>query len=923
MGTSLVLAMAVKTAIAQEEGSELEAVIVTGSLIRQANDLTSPVPLTVVTPEALENVGVLEITQAFRELPEFANGFSTETNIGGGGLQGLDMRYLGLQRTLVLVNGRRMSGFSDAVGNQGTPVDIGMIPQSLIGGIEVVRDGAGPTYGSDAVSGVVNFLLDERFEGFSATARYGMSARGEGGSLALASKMGFGNERGHIVIGADYMKKKPIWADTREFRRNPITEVGVAEVIRSFSEVTPAGRIYGFQDPPGPAGRPLLACYPLDGGANVFSGDVADCPTFNANAAHVNVMNTGNTIRDVGALGHYDITDNITFKGQFFYTNRYNDAPIGGYSLTTYNAFGLYPAGFNIPATSSANPFGQDIGVRWLTLPAGRNDQLTDVSQLWSNFGFEGRIAGRWDWDVMLSNSRTYSDQIYTAYPISSKIRNLFIPELCELDVECSRVGAFGNLDEFFAGGAAMSEAQANYGWFDEMVTTVYSVQQLTGTISGPIVTLPAGELMAALGYEYKRTTGQQSVDPITPTLDSARTVLLPWDGAYSTREGYAEIQVPLLKDLPGAKSLDLNAQVRYTSFDAAGTVLDDSTTWKVGMSYAVNDSFRFRASYGTSFRAPTPFDLYRGGGVSQDIATDPCRLDGIRAGNPVVDANCIAAGSPNGPPLTGNTLLRRSGGSPGLQPEKGKSYTIGAVLTPTFFENFTATVDYYNVKLTDGIRLTNLSDVLQECYTDPNFSARVANVGDLCYQYDLRNPDGSIGLIAVYGINVNEVSSRGIDFSAGYNFPSLGKVPGSLSVDLRTTRLLSAYDSSAGTPERRGTFNYPNWKGSLNFAWRHDQWSASWSARFIDAMVDTAVSNGNIPTPNVLNYSGTGFYWIHDLNIRWAPETENWGSPSVTLGVNNVLDKDPPFVPGNAGTLTSMFDMLGQYFFLNLGFRF
>jgi iron complex outermembrane receptor protein len=824
------------------------------------------------------------------------------------------MRNMGVQRTLTLVNGRRMAGFSDAVGNQGTPVDVGMIPRSLIARIDVQRDGAGPTYGSDAVAGVVNFILDENFKGFEITGQYGISGHGDGNSYQLSSKIGFGDERGSVVISADYLDKKIIFSNARDFMINPVTQLTATQVVRAGSEVGPGGRIMG-------PGNVIRACYPIEGGPNV----APNCPLFNANAAGINVLNTGSTIRDVGALGHYNITDNVTFKGQFFYSNRYNDAPIGGYGLQTNTTFGLYNGGFAIPATSSNNPFGQDVRIRWLTLSAGRNDQLTDVSQMWSNFGFTGRIADRWDWEVMQSNSRTYSDQIYTAYPISSHIRNLFIPALCNADLECSRVGAIGNLDQFFAGGAVLTPEQAHYGWFDEAVTSIYAIQQTTATLGGRLFNLPAGEVQAVVGGEYKRTSGSQSMDPITQTLDSARTVLLPWSAGYSTKEGYAEVQVPLLKDMPLAKSLDLNAQVRYTKFDAVNTRLGNSTTWKAGLSYAVTDDIRFRATYGTSFRAPTPFDLYRGGGVSQDIATDPCVLTGIRATNATINQNCIAAGSPNGPPTTGNTLLRISGGSPSLQPERGKSFTVGTVITPRFAENFSATVDYYRVELTDAIGLTNLTEVLQTCYSDPTFMQRVQDRSDLCYGYNARNPDGSIGRINVYGININTLSTNGVDFSANYRFPGLGAVPGSLSVDLRASHLGSFYNSAAAAAVREagGNLEYPTWKGSLSLAYRLNQWAVSWSARFLDSMTDSAVVTGSIPTPNPLGYSGTPFYVVNDLSIRWRGAGGDHGTPNVTLGINNVLDKQPPMVVGGRGTSPTLFDTLGRYFYLNVGYRF
>ncbi len=919
VGTTLVLGMTGEAGTAQAaesdaSGDELEAVVVTGSLIKQQSDLTSPVPMTTVAPEMLQATGVLEITQAFRNLPEFASGNSTDLNIGGGGLQSLNMRNMGVQRTLTLVNGRRMAGFSDAVGNQGTPVDVSMIPRGLISRVDVERDGAGPTYGSDAVAGVVNFILDENFKGFDVSGQYGMSGEGDGDSYQVSGKLGFGDERGSVVFAADYLNKEIIFSNARDFMINPVTQLTSTQVVRAGSEVGPGGRIIG-------PGNTIVACYPNEGGPNV----APNCPLFNANAAGVNVLNTGSTIRDLGALGRYNITDNIAFKAQAFYLNRYNSAPIGGYGLQTNLTFGLYNGGFAIPATSSNNPFGRDVRIRWLTLSAGRNDQLTDVSQLWSNFGFTGRIADRWDWEVLQSNSRTYSDQIYTAYPVSSRIRNLFIPALCQADPLCAPIGAIGNLDRFFAGGAVLTPQQADYGWFDEAVTSVYTIQQTTGTIGGRLFNLPAGEVQAALGAEYKRTTGSQSMDPITQTLDSARTVLLPWTGEYSTKEGYAEFQVPVLTDMPLAKSLELNAQVRYTSFDAVGTKLTDSTTWKVGLSYAMTEDVRFRATYGTAFRAPTPFDLYRGGGVSQDIATDPCVLTGVRATNPTIAQNCVAAGSPNGPPTTGNTLLRISGGSPSLQPEKGNSLAIGAVLTPRFAENFTATVDYYRVELTDAIGLTNLTQVLQTCYSDPSFAQRVQDRADICFGYNTRNPDGSIGRINVYGININTLSTKGIDFSAGYRFPELGPVPGSLSMDLRASRLLSFYNSAnaVAVRELRGILEYPTWKGSLNLNYRLDQWSASWTARFLSSMTDSAVRSGSIPTPNPLGYTGTPFYVVNDLSINWRGLGSDRGTPRATLGINNVLDKQPPLVVGNRGTSPTLYDTLGRYFYLNLGYRF
>ncbi len=922
MGTSLILGMT-EVAVAQNAPEdptasveeELQQIVVTGTLIKQQRDLNSPVPITTVSPDALQSTGTLEIVRAFRNLPEFgSNSAGTETNIGGGGMQTLDLRNLGAARTLTLINGRRVSTFNDAVGNSGAVVDVGMIPKSLIARVDVERDGAGPTYGSDAVAGVVNFLLDENFRGFNVDGSYGISSRGDGQSWRFGAKLGFNNEKGGLVVGADWLTKQTILANERDWMLNQVYSLS-STLVRG-SPVTPGGTIYGAN------GRTVLACYPPGGGASV----APTCPTFDNNAAGLYAVNTGNTIRDIGALGHYNFNDSVTFKGQVFYTRRNNTAPIGAYSLNTTSTTGAYVGGFPIPASSSNNPFGQDVRLQWFTLSAGNTTQLTDVSQLWSTFGLTGTIANRWNWEVLQTNSRTSSDQQYTHYPIASKIRNLFIPSLCEADPLCKPIGAIGNLDTFFSTGGNLTREQAEYGWYTQLVTTTYDVQQSTATISGPVFTLPAGEVQAAVGLEYRRTRGSQLSDSVSQTLDAARSVILPWNEGYSTREGYAEIQIPLLKDAPFARNLDINLQARRTSFSAVNTNLEDATTWKAGLSYAPSDDIRFRAAYGTSFRAPTPFDLYKGGNLSINAGTDPCNPNGIRQTNATVNQNCIAAGAPTGPNPPGVTVLVVSGGSPSLQPEQGKSFTVGAVFTPTFASNLSMTLDYYKLTLTDAIGTTNLTQALQSCYADPNFLTRVANPADSCFGYNTRNPDQSLGRVNLYAINVSRRETDGFDYSGRYQFNNLGPVPGTLAFDARFSLLKSFYDSGVVIGEERGTYNFPKWNGTLTATYQLNPFSVSWMTRYISAMKDQAVLRGSIPANNPLGYSGTPSYTLHDLTVRWQGQGSN--TPVVSVGINNVLDKTPPFAYNVIGTrmyntLASTYDVLGRYFYVNAGYRF
>lgn len=921
LGAGLILGMT-QAAVSQtpaadsspiDDGSVAE-VVVTGTLIKQ-RDLNSPVPITVLSPDALQATGKLEVVQAFRNLPEFGSqSAGTETNIGGGGQQTLDLRNMGAARTLTMINGRRIAGFNDAVGNSGSVVDVGMIPQSLIARVDVGRDGAGPTYGSDAVAGVVNFILDENFRGFSVSGGYGVSGEGDGQSWRLSSKLGFGNEQGSIVVGADWLTKDTINAKDRDWMLNQVSSLS-STVVRGVT-FSPGGQILGND------GRTVLACYAPGGGANL----APNCPNFDGNAAGLYALNTGNTIRDIGILGKYNINDAITFKGQVFYTQRDNTAPIGAYSLNTTTTTGAYVGGFAIPATSSNNPFGQNVRLRWLTVQAGNTFQLTDVSQLWSTFGFSGSIGDRWNWEVLQTNSRTSSDQQYTFYPIASRIRNLFTPALCAADPICAPIGAIGNLATFFSTGGNLTPAQRNYGWYTQLVTTTYDVQQTTATISGPVFKLPAGDVEAAAGVEYRRTNGLQVADAVTQTLDAARSVILPWDQGYETKEGYAEVQIPLLKDVPFARSLDLNLAARFTKFDAVNTNLDDATTWKVGISYAPLDDIRFRAAYGTSFRAPTPFDLYRGGNLSINVGTDPCNPTGVRQTNAQINQNCIASGAPTGPVPAATTQLVVSGGSPSLQPEEGKSLTIGAVFTPTFAPNLSMTLDYYKLTLSDAIGSTNLTQVLQTCYANPAFTTIAADPTNACFGYNNRNPDQTLGRINLYAININRLKTDGIDWSGRYEFGNLGALPGSLTFDARMSWLMGFYDSATVIKEERGVFGFPNWKGTLTASYRLNPFSVSWMTRYISPMKDAAVVTGSIPANNPLNYSGTPNYFVHDLTARWQGEGDN--KPYVMVGINNVLDKEPPFTASYIGTrmyntLPSSFDALGRYFFVNAGYKF
>jgi iron complex outermembrane receptor protein len=391
--------------------------------------------------------------------------------------------------------------------------------------------------------------------------------------------------------------------------------------------------------------------------------------------------------------------------------------------------------------------------------------------------------------------------------------------------------------------------------------------------------------------------------------------LIFPTDGRFSTNEGFTEVQVPLLANLPFAKSVDLNLQGRFSDFSNFGT----ARTYKAGINYTVNDDIRLRADYGTSFRAPTILEAYGGGTGATGSISDPCNSGSgsLRANNSVVNANCLALGAPANFQQNATALPIRGGGNPNLKPEKGRTFTAGVVYTPNYVPNLTLTADYYNFRISNAIGTNNLTSFLANCYADPNLVGRSASTNDQCFGLANR-VNGQLGRLNNFQINVGQARTQGIDLSAAYRFDNLGAIPGSIGVSARVTRLISFQTGGVGYA---GTFlsgvdgstSYPRWSGYFNADYRVSDWQFKWETQYISAMRDFSYGT-SVPTTNFLNYDGTPDYFVHNILVKYSP------MPTLDLGagINNLFDKDPPYafvLTRNA--LTSTFDSVGRYFFV------
>ena len=893
-----------------------EDIIVTGSRVVRG-DATAATPISVVSAAEIKDAGNLSLSDVLRKDPALGS-LSRGPSVGlnGAGVNTVDLRNLGTRRTLVMIDGRRYPKFVDILGNGGQ--DISGIPSNMVKRIEVLRDGASTTYGADAVAGVVNFILLDDFEGLQLDAYDGISSRGDGFAYRLGAVTGMRNDRGGFVLGVQYQHQDNIEQDQRGWAHPMITGFTKTGAPIFDSANTPGGRVTAATALPGSPAGTLLACYANEGGAaNLAPGG---CPAYDSSVQ--SSLYSGSTIKSVGVNAHYDITDGIRFKVEGFYTDRNAKQDISATQINLGSVTGAFPSGFVIPGTNANNPYGRDVRFTWRPAQYGPRPTITDSKTSFITGGFSGTLAERFDWELTHTFGRTESFQRTPNSINSLALYNLLNPDACDADPVCDPIGAVSNIADLLNQTTPLSDAQQDYLFNDSTARIRFTSQQTLASISGPIARLPAGDLALAIGAEHRSEEGRIDPDSVVQSGALIGSQVLPSHGSFTTNEAFGELNVPIFKNQPFAQELTLNLQGRYSHFSNFG----GATTYKIGLNYAPSHDIRFRAAYGTSFRAPDVLELYAGGVVATGGFQDPCNAGGLRATNSTVAANCAALGVPADFNQPAPNLPQRSGGNPALQPEKGKTYTLGAVITPSFLPGLTVTADYYHIRINDSIGSVNVQSNLNDCYSDPNFAARAGTVGDVCYTFNQRGPTGALGILLAGNINRGTQTTSGVDMSAHYRQQRL-PFDGALDLNLRLSYLAKFSIKGVdyvGTYPAPGTFvdgftNFPRWRGSGQIGYSAGRFSIQWTTNFVDRMNDFFVGT-TVPVDNALSYSGTPRYFSHDLLLRVADVADS----TFTLGVNNLTDKKPPYAfITTKNTLTSADDVIGRYFFMSVSHKF
>lgn len=919
---------------AQSEGAgseRLETIVVTGSRIRRV-DIENASPVITIDRQEIQKSGKVTIGDLIQDLPSIA-GAATNPRVNNGGGDGsstVSMRGLGSERTLVLINGRRtING------------DINLIPVNAIERIDVLKEGASSIYGSDAIAGVVNFVLRSNYQGAEFSAEYGISDYDDGERTGYNFMFGQTSDRGSILAGINYNKYEDVSSGDREYSRLARYFSSGEGYAVGGSSRNPGGRIYLDPALAAQYGCPSVTLKP--GATGAAQGDYACYTSANGyNYQAVNLLLTPQERTGAFVSGNYQLTDNV----QVYFDALHN--------RTTSN-FAIAPLPFDargdaveISADNYYNPFGigfgqaagRDFLSRFTSLGQRRGYYATNTDQVAT--GFKGNFGDTtWQWDVGFNYGHINQLNKTAGYVYYGGLTDALGPSFLDPAtnvVTCGTPGApiagCTPLNIFNIFDPAAIETLKKYSATPVYTTTSLS-RQWDANASGELFDLPAGAASVAVGASHRKEYFNYLVDFIAIAEDdgtcfiSQEACTSPLSGGFTVKEAYAELFVPLLKDVPFATALNLTAGMRYSDYDTVG----DTVNSKLGIEWRPIEDLLLRASVSEVFRAPNITELYAGRSGNAPIFADPCI--GLVGTNPAC-ANVPGDGSFEGTGLSQTSGVRAGAISAGfpLAPEYGKSFNYGFVYDPKWIEGLSVSVDYWRVKLSDTIVAVNAQTVANICFDGSN--------PQFC-QFINRFADGNVQFILEPTANLGKLDTSGVDFALGYRLPETSI--GNFRLSLDSTYLIKYENvTSPGSfpTQVAGHYNdlygnFPRWRALAGVSWNLGAFDASWRARYIgrtsvgsedprqgDSADGCYGLDDSLPecvNPTRLRYAS---YTYHNLSFGYNLEAFK---TRFEVGVDNVTDKLPPVMYQNnvlnANTDVNTYDTIGRYYWGRISVKF
>lgn len=883
-----------------------EEIVVTGSRIKRS-DFTSATPITVIDGQAILESGFSNLGEALRSQAIAGTaGFNQQSVLSGGGSSSIDLRNLGDERVLVLINGKRVASFADSLGNQA--IDLQFLPQSMIERVDILRDGASAVYGSDAISGVVNVILKERFEGIEFGAGTGLSGEGDGEQYNGHFVMGTTSDRGSIMLGAEYTRANNIPQRDRDWAKVSISSLTGTVANGSFFH--PGGTFFANNGdvyctvPKAFGGDEItrnLRCPSLVPRQRVSSPK--DVQMTRYDYALEQDLYIDNEVYTAAAYGVYDLTDDIEAFMELQYAKRQGISRLDG----NPGSFGTpsFPDGTFVPGTNpNLGAMGDGYFYFRPSSTIGIREERSESDTLRLVTGFRGDITNDsfldgWSWELSYLYTRLDADLRTNATWNLARFLRISDPDQCAIDPICAAaVNPSGALDVVRPGNWTRKEIE-----YMRQVTLASSEFQTTGwyaMATGPIFELPAGEVQLAFGGETRTDRGRAVPDPVTEAGESVANQTFTSEGDFTTKELFAELEIPVLADAPGFQQLDLNLQGRYSDYNTFGS----ESVWRAGINWQVIDDVRIRASMSTAYRSPVITDLFGGGTASFDFFTHPC-VDGSAATNANVAANCALDGIPASADQLSSQFSVLAGSNPDLQPESADTSTIGIIFTPRFLEGLSISIDYWDIEVKDLITRIDSDSILDSCYAGPAGKTAVE-----CSRFrSTYNAQTNILGLADFNnrlINSDKVSTDGYDLGIGYQF-DIGEFL--FNLDFQGTYIKeNTFSPGAGGADDQGSI--PRIKANINLGIDWHDWDMDIRTRYIHGMDDPRF-DGN----NAFGYEHVRSHTEVDLRLGY-----NFSSYRAVIGVNDVFDRDPPYVfsSGN-NTDLYLYSAVGRYFFLRL----
>jgi outer membrane receptor protein involved in Fe transport len=917
--------------VSADADADSESIVITGSRIPRAG-YDQPTPVTIQTSEILLSSAPTTLADGLNRLPQL-QGSRTRTFCCEVGSVGnfLNLRGLGTTRTLVLLDSRRVVATRES-----GDVDVNLLPEILVDRVDIVTGGASAAYGSDAVSGVVNYIINNKFSGVRANVQRGLSTYGDDATTKLAAAIGssFGSDdRGHFVLSVDHFKQDGIPSlDSRpQSRRGAFmggngTAAAPFVTLEGIRQATAAygGVIVGPSNLPIPgAGAPLAGTQFLPGGATapfVFGTPVAGSPGFYVGGDGIlnNLADPAQALRADRIYGRisYEVADWVTAWARVNAGESRTQGDILADNRQTTVAYTIFRENAFLPAAVAARMdaagvssfrlarFNRDFG----PIRLDYTNRTVDIAA-----GFEGAFGDGWRWNASYSHGETEQDsrvenvgEISRIYAQADAVRDPANGNIvCRVTLTnpglypgCVPVNLFGE--------GAPSQAAKDYA-LQVSTQNVRNTQEVfQADLQGDLFELPAGAVSVAFGGEYRkrslhevsnavalnqiRGTGIRGLpSALCPTVATCR--FGGWqqgnfgeaNASDDVKEGFVELVVPLLKDTPFFHALEFNGAYRYTDYENSGGV----STWKLGLSWAPFADLRFRGTTSRDIRAPNLFELFAG----PVMAFQPGLTD----------------------PFTGQTniiAITRTQGNPDLSPERADTFTLGAVYTPGWLPGLEASIDYYDIDIGGALGATTAQGTVNACFQkDAEACARIT-----------RDANQTIQQVVLQQINLNSRLVRGVDFDLSYNRPLAG---GRIALRLLANHALDYVDTVGGVRlQQAGFYNtanqltVPEWRGNLSVNYDKGPFGLFVQERYIGSYTQLPPLPGQIfARPKIDAVFYTDLTLRYEMDGLFGSDVELYGT------VNNVFNQKPRFI-GNrfaAGlgypTAPGLYDLDDRYF--------